>query len=230
MKTLPFRPANSLHAQRPRGLPWKAAPLFFGALLLALGLPARAQSHFELGPAKGGGATAEYAWDGANKVLTIQNGANITITGRAMDGTRIEVAADAAATITFINVTIAPGGTGGKQSPLRLNAGAKVALKILATNVLTAGNCADAATPEYCAGIVVPKEAALSINDAGAGDLTVTGGNFGAGIGGGGAITINGGMVTVNGVKDGVDGKLAIHGGVVAVNGVRLQRTPEPAR
>ena len=114
--------------------------------------------------------------------MTIWDGADITITGSVSNGTRIEVAPSANATITLdgVSITGMPGsslralrrysrrlemegspqintGLQANESPLALNAGANVRLEIRGTNVLTAGDC-----PTYtgadnnCAGISAP--------------------------------------------------------------------------
>jgi len=217
---------------------WKAAPPFIGALLLALGLPARATSNFNLGAGAGGGAAGEYSWNGAAKVLTINDGADITLSGDMADGTRIEVAAHAVATVTLVNVSLDLSGRSGvRQSPLQLNAGARVTLKIMATNILTAGDCDAAAAPAYCAGIAVPASAALSIHDAGMGELEATGGQSGAGIGGGldhtanpagvGTIAIHGGKVAATGGSNGsgIGGGNGSAGGNITITGGKVTAT-----
>ena len=81
--------------------------MFASALLLALCPPVQATSDFNLQTRTGNpGAPAEYAWDGKEKVLTVKDGANITVTGAVTDGSHIEVATGAKATITFEDVSI----------------------------------------------------------------------------------------------------------------------------
>ena len=145
------------------------------ALLLALCLPAQAASDFDLKTRTGHpGTPAEYSWHSEDKVLTVEDGADITITGAVTDGTRIEVAAGAKATITLDGVSIT--GIAGSslsalrqlsrrleghphvnQSALALNAGANVGLHIRGTNTLTAGDCpSNTDASNSCAGIGVP--------------------------------------------------------------------------
>ncbi|MDR0479343.1 MAG: hypothetical protein LBH31_05990, partial [Burkholderiaceae bacterium] len=232
------------------GLTWKLT-LPAGVLLLAASLSVQAASSFDLRSKRGSGNSAEYAWDGT--VLTVKDRANIIITGAVTDGTRIEVAAGATAAITLNGVSISGlktgsrlGGTvdyfthkktfadiglGPNQSPLALNSGAKVKLKIQGTNTLTAGDCANYKA-SVCAGITVPDSAALDIDGTDA--LTATGGWRGAGIGGvnrgnggaGGAITIRGGTVTANagrfggsGIGSGSGDSITIRSGTVTANG-----------
>ena len=231
-------------------LPWKRA-LPAGALLLALGLSAQAASTFDLRAKTGGGNAAEYAWDG--KVLIVKDGADITITGAVTNGTRIEVAAKATAAITLDDVSIsglktawefgrnvgflANIGLGPNQSPLTLDAGAKVKLNLLGTNTLTAGDCAEYKDKaSYCSGITVPGGATLNIDGTGA--LTAAGGWGGGGIGhtsgrsifngdegAGGAIVISGGAVTAHAGRSGgagignSDNNITIRGGTVTATG-----------
>jgi len=144
--------------------------LILCTLLAFLTMPkANAQATFNL--ETGTGTGTGYTW--SNPILTINNGATITITGTVSDGRRIEVAANASVNITLDNVSIT--GLADNQSPLLLNDGATVALTIEGVNTLTAGN--------NCAGIQAPDGTTLTIG--GTGFLTATGGNFGAGIGGG---------------------------------------------
>jgi len=187
--------------------------LFAWALLLALCLPAQAASSFNLETREGNpGTPVEYAWHWMDKVLTIKDGADITITGAVTDGTRIEVAPGAKATITLDDVSItgvavsaffsaarvllcagdairhksckfSDIGRGTNQSPLALNTGANVMLNIRGNNTLTGGQCA-LEKASYCAGITVPSSTTLNID--GAGTLTATGGSWSAGIGGSG--------------------------------------------
>jgi len=142
-------------------------------------------------------------WSWASSVLTVNNGANITITGSVSNGRRISVAANATASITLNGVSIT--GLGSGQSPLLLNNNAMLNLTLIGTNTLTAGYAS--------AGIQVPSGRALTITAASTGSLSATGGRAnstqgsGAGIGGGGSwggedagtITIDGGGITATG-------------------------------
>jgi hypothetical protein len=216
------------------------------ALLLAASGAAQAASSFDLAAQKGGGNAAEYAWDG--KVLTVKDGADITITGAVTNGTRIEVAGSATAAVTLDGVsisglptgsqflrivdyfarteTLSDIGLGTNQSPLTLNSGANVRLDLTGTNTLTAGDCAENKTSHYCAGITVLNGATLNIDGTGA--LTATGGWGGMGIGASGsiisgAIIISNGTVTANAGQFGFSGiggnSITISGGTVTANG-----------
>ena len=189
------------------------------ALLLAASLPAQAASSFDLATATGGGTAAEYTWDAPNKVLTVNDTADITITGTVSDGTRVEVAAGATAAITLDGVSIT--GLSG-QSPLLLDGGAVVTLHLSGTSTLTAGDWA--AAGDRGAGIHAPSGTTLNID--GAGTLTATGGSVGAGIGGsynfaGGNITISGGTVIAKGGSSaaGIGGGNLSAGGHITING-----------
>jgi len=175
---------------------------------------------FDLGTGMGTGDDAQYAWDGT--VLTVKNGAAITITGTVSGGRRIEVAQDAAAAITLDHVSIT--GLGENQSPLRLHVGAALALHLQGSNKLKAG--------ANCAGIQAPGGTMLRIG--GPGMLAATGGCGGAGIGGSecggenaGAITIDGGTIVAKGhyqsgagIGGGTGGAtITIHGGVITAKG-----------
>lgn len=109
-------------------------------------------------------------------------------------------------------------------SPFTVAAGAAVNITLVGENMLAAGR--------YHAGIEVPTGASVTIN--GTGSLTVTGGDDGAGIGGGdamncGNVTVNGGTVIATGGPDGagigggdegyIEGVITITGGVVTATG-----------
>ena len=122
----------------------------------------------------------------AKSVLTVKNGADITIsmaTSEAKTSDRIVVDANAAATITLNGVSIAaPDG----QPAIDLSSGGKLTLNLAngSTNTLTG---AAGETSPGAPGIHVPTDAALLIQ--GAGSLNVAGGASdssygGAGIGG----------------------------------------------
>ncbi|MDR0232629.1 MAG: S8 family serine peptidase [Dysgonamonadaceae bacterium] len=160
-------------------------------------------------------------WTFSDDVYTISDGANVSITGNNEGSERrVEVMAGAAAYITLDNANIA--GLAANQSPLLINSGANVTLKIVGTNTLTAG--------DNRAGIQA-SSAKLTIN--GTGSLTTTGGNNGAGIGGGsngagGNITISGeivitatGGLNAQGIGRGsgssAAGTFAINGNVIVI-------------
>ncbi|MDR2990773.1 MAG: immunoglobulin domain-containing protein [Burkholderiaceae bacterium] len=218
-------------------LQWKMA-LSVWALLLVVCLPAQAASTFDLSSAPGSPiSSADYNWDPGTKVLTVNDGADITITGATSDGTRIEVAASATATITLDNASIdlsaLPSPT-LNESPLLLDAGANVTLTIEGNNLLQGGSRGGALS--HAAGIGAPAGTTLTIN--GTGTLTANGGYSSAGIGGdgttgtGGDITIDSGTVIAQGgymggagigggygatSRDG--GNITINGGTVTATG-----------
>ncbi|MDR2710099.1 MAG: putative Ig domain-containing protein [Burkholderiales bacterium] len=160
-------------------------------------------------------------------VYTIVDGADLSVTGDGSNQRRIEIAADATATVTLNGVTIT--GLGANQSALLLNTGADVTL-ILAdgsTNALTGGSSS--------AGIQTTG-ATLTIDGetTGTGVLTASGGSSAAGIGGGnsnnngddgGTIIINGGTVNATGSGAGIGGGHGIsfgssgNGGSITING-----------
>jgi hypothetical protein len=79
---------------------------FRACLLLAFAYTGAVQaaSTFNLATGTGGGTATEYTW--ASPVLTVNNGADITITGTASGSTRIVVASGATANITLNGVSI----------------------------------------------------------------------------------------------------------------------------
>ena len=189
-------------------------------------MPAQAASNFDLSAGTGSCTAtvpAECTW--AASVLTVLNGADIEITGTVTNGTRIEVAANATATITLNDVNIS--GLAGLQSPLRLNNGADLTLLVEGTNTLTAGATA--------AGIRAPAGTSLTIDSTvtgtSAGTLTANSGSpspssSGAGIGDGvlenaGTITIKGGTITAVSVHTGagIGGGDSGSGGVITISG-----------
>ncbi|GHT66978.1 hypothetical protein FACS189452_03830 [Bacteroidia bacterium] len=165
-------------------------------------------------------------WTYSGNVYTIQNGANVTVTGTNASQRRLAVAANATATITLNGVSIT--GLGDDQSALLLNSGANVTLVLAdgTTNTLTAGG--------YDAGIRAQSGTTLTI-EGDTGILTATGtvagdGISGAGIGGktdvsAGTITINGGTVTATGgwggagIGGGAKYSAPGNGGYVTING-----------
>jgi len=167
-----------------------------------------------------GGTGTGYTWDGM-MVLTINNNADVEITGTATGGRRIEIAKNATAKITLNGLSIT--GLSSGQAPLLLNDGAKLTLTLVGESVLTAGS--------NRAGVEAPDGTTLEIN--GEGSLKVTGSTDCAGIGGGkgnsgGKITISGGTVTANGGYEGAGigggssgtgGTIIIIGGTVTASG-----------
>lgn len=159
---------------------------------------------------EGGTSGTDYSYSGG--VLTINNGANLTISTNGQTRERIVVAANATATITLNNVNI-KGSDGDSsndaQSAIDIGAGASLTL-ILANgsdSTLAGGDRSDS---RGAPGIRLPTGASLTIR--GNGTLTVNGGTGstgGTGIGGTspssgngegcGSVTIEGGTVHVNG-------------------------------
>jgi len=158
-------------------------------------------------------------WTFANNVYTIANNADVLVTGSnqepAPSQRRIEIAADATATVTLDDVNIT--GLGAGQSPIFINNGATLHLNLIGTSTLTAIDGAG----------IRSTNATLVID--GNGTLYATGGSAGAGIGGGGlnggggTITINGGTINATGGASagggaGIGGGSAGAGGTVTIN------------
>ena len=160
-------------------------------------------------------------WTFANNIFTIQDGANVIVTGATAGSRHIIVQNNAKANITFENVSIYA------SAPDFIAAfdmtGATVYLTLKGENTLDSGF--------ERAGLETPIGSTLTID--GEGSLTVTGGWGGAGIGGGrygsgGTFTINGGTVTATGGDRGAGigggpwgsgGTINITGGTVTATG-----------
>ena len=159
-------------------------------------------------------------WNSSTYVLTVQDGANITVTGTVANWRRIIVVANATASITLNNVSIS--GLDGNSAAIGLNDNANLTLTITGDNTLTGFNAP---------GIYVPTGRTLTIN--GDGSLTANGGNNAAGIGGylsspsGGSITITGGTITANGGNygAGIGGGLNGDGGNITITGGNIAAT-----
>jgi len=196
-------------------------------LLAASALPAQAASDFNLATGAGSCLAANQCqW--SDPVLTVRDGADMTVSGAVTNGRRIEVAAGARATLTLNGVSISMP-NGNSNSPLRLNAGANLTLTLAGgKSSLTARSGGTAA------GLQAPAGTTLVIQ--GAGELNATSGGHGAGIGGndgqaGGVITINGGavnaaiddtVVVVNATSGGgagIGGGANGAGGAITING-----------
>ena len=185
---------------------------------------------------EGGTSGTNYTY--ADGVLTVKDGANITIsmsgdtTTPSPTNDQIVVEASATATITLNGVNIA---APDKQSAIDLLSGVKLTLNLAdnSTNTLTGGS---GGNTNGAPGIHVPAGTALIIQ--GAGSLNVTGGASatsygGAGIGGGysqsgGDVIIEGGNVIATGGSNaagigggalGDGGTTMIHGGTVTATG-----------
>jgi hypothetical protein len=160
-------------------------------------------------------------WTYNNGVYTVLHRYNVTVKGdNGISRRRIEVAENATAAITLVDVNIT--WLALEQSPLLLRNGANLTLNITGNSILEAGGDA--------AGIQAPSGTRLSIN--GNGLLTTTGGfgglsgGGGAGIGGGrdnsgGHIVINSGTVDAigSGGGAGIGGGSGGSGGNLIING-----------
>ncbi len=220
-------------------IPKRLGAWFLCFALLAGILPVTAEAATAGGfTIEGGTQGTDYSY--SDGVLTINNGANLTISTNGQTSDRIAIASGATANITLAGVNITPSQvTGANQNPAIDVTGATLNLTLQGTNSLTGGTQNDY---QYGApGIQVPSGATLTID--GPGNLTATGTDSCAGIGGGykgngGAITINGGSVTANGgnnaagigggqgaanISGGYDGgdggTITINGGSVTANG-----------
>ena len=131
-------------------------------------------------------------WTYVLPTLTLTNAGPFTISGTNTTGqVCVFVASNVTSTVTLSSLTLVT--TNNNQCVFALESGANVSLFLAGTNTLTSGN--------YRAGLEVSAGRTLSITNApgdDAGALTATGGDMGAGIGGG-TVTINGGTVTANG-------------------------------
>jgi hypothetical protein len=196
----------------------------FTVVCMMVVLTAKAQSTFNLETGSGNGNSSNYSWNGT--VLTVNDGADITITGTVNNGRRIDVAANATVTVTINNLNI-----DGLYmvSAFLLHGGANVTLLLSGTNNLNSSS--------RSAGIEAPGGTTLTIDSklaSGSTDGSLTAiGNSAAGIGGGflspsGDITIMGGTITANSFNGGAGiggglgaagGNITIIGGIVTANG-----------
>ncbi|MDR2590266.1 MAG: InlB B-repeat-containing protein [Oscillospiraceae bacterium] len=155
-------------------------------------------------------------WTFENNVITILNGANVTLRGTAPVGMQVVVVEGASATITLDATDI------NANKPIELGIGSNV------TIVLEGGAFSESflsVTGDYGAGIYVNESASLTIT--GTGELTVSApgpATNSAGIAGSGDLIINNGNIKVNGSGDsggfGIGGSLksiTINGGELTV-------------
>ena len=192
--------------------------IMFALLILAfvglsLGAKAQQTGTFNLATGQGTG----YGWNWASPILTVNNGADVSITGTVSNGRRIEVAQNATVTIRLSGVSIT--GLSKGQSSLLLNSWANVTLMLeTGTNNTLRGGIDRA-------GIQTPIGTILTIN--GTGTLTASSAGLAAGIGGGynqsgGNITINSGTIIANGgigSANGGGGENNIYGGGAGIGG-----------
>jgi len=167
-------------------------------------------------------------WSWADPILTIENGADITVTGQVTNGRKIVINANATVNVTISDVYISgesvTGGDGWEGCPIYLNSGANVTLTLDGVNTLKAGH--------YWPAISASLNTTLTME--GTGSLNATGGWSCAGIGGGlwtngpcGTITINSGTITAKGAKSswigtagaGIGGGAAEPNGNITING-----------
>jgi hypothetical protein len=164
-----------------------------------------------------------WMYKSSTAVYTILDGADVTITGdNGTSNQRLVTTPGAVADVTFSGaVTI----TAISGSPFEIVSGSTVNL------TLAQGCDATLKATSLGAGIAVTTGNELRID--GSGSLTVIGGIYGAGIGGGsgdtgGVITIYGGTITatggswgagIGGGRDGAGGTITIYGGTIAANG-----------
>ena len=167
-----------------------------------------------------------WTFDGATVSLT-NAGPFVLSTGGANFTSNVAVVAQADCAVTFTNLEVFAGNHAG-LSPFTVAPGVSVALTLEGNTVLKAGSGAAAITVVSNATGV----ASLTI-DADASDtfhtLGATGGDQGAGIGGGdgeacGSVTILGGLLTVEGGANaaGIGGGRNGAGGAVTISGGRL--------
>ncbi len=159
-------------------------------------------------------------WSYAAYTLTLSGAGPFTLSGTNEWGmVRVVVSANVTSTVTLSNLTLRA--TSNNQCAFELGTNANVSLFLTGTNTLASG-----ATQ---AGLAVAAGRTLSITNTpgdGAGALTVTGGDRGAGIGGGeggdsGTVMISGGTVTALGGYQGagIGGTVTISGGTLTATG-----------
>ncbi|MDR0814788.1 MAG: carbohydrate-binding domain-containing protein, partial [Bacteroidales bacterium] len=202
----------------------KAKCFILATCFLGVIFAANAQSTFNIETASATPeTTSEYSWDGT--VLTVLDGANITITGTVNNGRRVVVASGATADVTFNDLSI----TQETPSPFDM-AGATVNLHLDGTNTLNGGTSSsngDAAL--HCS------EGSTLVID-GTGSLTASNSYYGAAIGGSvnenaGTITINSGTImascdqyaaAIGGGRVGNGGNITINGGTVTATNISM--------
>ncbi|GAB6391309.1 MAG: hypothetical protein MdMp014T_0682 [Treponematales bacterium] len=191
--------------------------------------------------ATGGGWT--YEEDELGGVFVIHDEAEVTVKGSTVNvalppynnASRIRIEAGAEATVTLQNVTIDLGQAyvmdvwddpvGPRPNPIELERGASLTLVLAGTNTLTAGFGG--------AGIRAPVETTLTITGADEGAvLNVTGGVYGAGVGGGlyedgGTITVSSGKIYAAGnwMSAGIGGGCEGAGGIISITGGYVEAT-----
>jgi len=171
--------------------------------------------------------TAGWDYDAATRTVSLTGAGPFTLSGINERGlVRVLVPDNTVNTVTLSNLTLRA--TDGGQCAFALEAGANVSLVLAGANTLASG--------DNRAGLEVPAGASLAITNApggNAGSLTATGGDNGAGIGGGnngggGTVKVHGGTVDANGGDSGAGigggnkgagGTVTVSGGTVAAKG-----------
>jgi hypothetical protein len=149
--------------------------------------------------------------------VTISTAGDYIITGSSTASTitvNSDISGDVNITLSDVNITVSSG------TAFSVGANTTVNLTLTGTNTLSSG--------AYCAGLLVPSGAALSITEESTGSLTAIGGLNSSGIGGGGdnngdagTVTICGGTVTATGggYGAGIGGGYNGSGGTVTISG-----------
>ena len=166
-------------------------------------------------------ATVGAGWSYAAGVYTINSGANVSITGTTTTS-RVVVTGDASITLDNVSITSSSGG-----APIDCGANT-VNVTLVGANVLTITNGTYPQAQYIYAGL---QASGGTLTIGGNGSLEATGGDYGAGIGGGdnGACTviINGGTINATGGNWGAGiGSGAVHvSATVTINGGTITAT-----
>ncbi|MDR0841398.1 MAG: hypothetical protein LBN26_08480 [Christensenellaceae bacterium] len=199
----------------------KAFPLLLAAVMICALLPSAAfaqsgDGHIDLTDSATPSGTG---WTYSGGVFTVTG--DVTISG-ATTTNRVVVQSGVTANITLDGVSINVSGT--NNACAFDMTGATVNLTLTGTNTLKS---------DYGqAGLQVPSGASLTITAASTGSLAATGGDYGAGIGGGdggagGNITISGGTVEATGGRSGagIGGGWNGSGGTITITGGTVEAT-----
>ena len=165
-------------------------------------------------------------WSFHSPTLTLFGAGPFTLTGTNTAGwVRVVVPAGVTNAVTFSNLSLLA--TNVSQCVFALGTNACVSLSLAGTSTLASGS--------GHAGLEIAEGGTLSITNAlgdEAGALTVTGGDYGAGIGGGdyadgGTVTLNGGQVTAIGGLGaaGIGGGYYGYGGTIEITGGTVTAT-----
>ena len=159
----------------------------------------------------GGTQGTDYSY--SNGVLTVNDGANITLSTSGQTTDRIVVAQNATATITLAGVSITPQDGYTNYSAIDIPDGASLTI-ILQENTMNTLTGGSSNVTHGAPGIHVPSGASLTIK--GSGTLTVTGGSGRAANGGGTGI---GGNASSGDTAAEACGTVIIYGGNITVTG-----------